>query len=55
MCRSEENIKKIHEMDINTKNWVDSAQDYWGVFVNASQINQIWKVDFADNITGTGK
>ena len=37
--RWENNIKMdIEEMDINTRNWVDSAQDrdYWRAFVNAA-------------------
>ena len=38
-CRLEKNIgMDFEEIDINTWNWVDSAQDkgYWRVFVNAA-------------------
>ena len=39
MCRWEENISKyLKEIDINTRNWVDSAEDrdYWRTLVNAA-------------------
>ena len=37
-CRSEDNIRMdLKEIGINTRNWVDSAQDrnYWGTLVDA--------------------
>ena len=38
-CRWEDNIRmELKETDINTRNWVDSAQDrdYWIALVNAA-------------------
>ena len=38
-CRWEDNIRlRLKEMGINTRNWVDSAEDrnYWRALVNAA-------------------
>jgi len=37
-CRWEGNIMDLKEIGINTRNWIDSAQDkdYWRVIVNAA-------------------
>ena len=41
-CRWEDNIRiDIKEMGINTRNWIDSAQDrdYWTALVNAAWVS----------------
>ena len=38
-CRSEDNVRMdLEEIDISTRNWIDSAQDkdYWRTLLNAA-------------------
>jgi hypothetical protein len=43
----EKNIKHLKEIGVNTRNWIDSAQnwDYWGALMNvglSSEFQKLW-------------